>query len=98
MCIWGVLLLMFLPMYLLWLVLCTCGSNNTSNVIALLWWSSVKQIFILMCPVCGVACFGLVLRILYVESGVRCTAVTEPWLMKLLLWREPLAGAQGMCL
>ena len=57
----------------------TCGSNNTSNVIALLWWSSVKQIFILMCAVCGVACCGLVLRILYVESGVRCTAVAEAW-------------------
>ena len=30
---------------------------------------------------CNVACCGLVLRILYVESGVRCTAVTEPWLV-----------------
>ena len=41
----------------------------------------MKQIFILMCAVCGVACFGLVLRILYVESGVRCTDVAEPWLV-----------------
>ena len=28
---------------------------------------------------CNVACFGLVLRILYVESGVRCTAVPGAW-------------------
>ena len=31
--------------------------------------------------VCGVACCGLVLRVLYGESGVRCTAAAEPWLV-----------------
>ena len=29
--------------------------------------------------VCRVACCGLVLRVLYVESGVRCTAVPGAW-------------------
>ena len=35
--------------------------------------------------VCGVvdsvACCGLVLRVLYGESGVQCTAVAEAWLV-----------------